>query len=108
MGCYGLELYEDVNLQAVNFVTPQPIADVICYADYTPVSITVKNAGLKEADFSKSPLKVSLDITGAINSGWHSIWINRRKLPTPIAFHELEVQCESAFINLLTKMFVRY
>ena len=48
------------------------------------------------------------DITGAINSGWHSIWINRRKLPTPIAFHELEVQCESAFINLLTKMFVRY
>ncbi|MBO7465361.1 MAG: hypothetical protein J6T56_05875, partial [Bacteroidales bacterium] len=67
MGCYGLELYEDVNLQAINFVTPQPIADVICYADYTPVSITVKNAGLKEADFSKSPLKISLDITGAIN-----------------------------------------
>ena len=67
MGCHGLELYEDVNLQAVNFVTPQPIADVICYADYTPVSITVKNAGLKEADFTKSPLKVSLDITGAIS-----------------------------------------
>ncbi|MBO7464886.1 MAG: hypothetical protein J6T56_03425, partial [Bacteroidales bacterium] len=67
MGCYGVQLYEEVNLQVENFVTPEPIADVVCYADYTTVSIAIKNAGLKKADFTKSPLKVSLDITGAIN-----------------------------------------
>ena len=67
MGCYGVQLYEEVNLQVENFVTPEPIADVVCYADYTTVSVAIKNAGLKKADFTKSPLKVSLDITGAIN-----------------------------------------
>ncbi|MBQ6666688.1 MAG: hypothetical protein IJM65_01075 [Bacteroidales bacterium] len=67
MGCYGVELYEEVNLQVENFVTPEPIADVVCYADYTTVSVAIKNAGLKKADFTKSPLKVSLDITGAIS-----------------------------------------
>ncbi|MBP5613295.1 MAG: hypothetical protein J6X35_04020, partial [Bacteroidales bacterium] len=65
IGCYSMKISE--NLQAIQFVTPQPIKDVVCYADYTPISIEVKNAGLKEADFSISPLKVSLDITGAIS-----------------------------------------
>ena len=67
MGAYGLKFHENVNLQMIDFVTPKPIADAVCYADYTKVAIAVKNAGLKDADFTHSPLKVSLDITGAIN-----------------------------------------
>ena len=67
MGVYGLKFHENVNLQATAFISPKPIADVVCYADYTPIAIEVKNSGLKDADFTHSPLRVSLDITGAIN-----------------------------------------
>ena len=73
MGAYGFEFYEDVNLHVVEFVSPQPIADVICYADYTTVRIAVRNTGIKDADFTKSPLKVSLDITGATSCHFDTI-----------------------------------
>ena len=73
MGAYGFKFYEDVNLHVVEFVSPQPIADVICYADYTTVRIAVRNTGIKDADFTKSPLKVSLDITGATSCHFDTI-----------------------------------
>ncbi len=73
MGAYGFEFYEDVNLHVVEFVSPQPIADVICYADYTTVRIAVRNTGIKDADFTKSPLNVSLDITGATSCHFDTI-----------------------------------
>ena len=45
---------------AVEFVQPLPPADIACYADHTPVSVAITNMGLKNADFKKSALKVSM------------------------------------------------
>ena len=67
MGAYGARMEEGVNLKAESFVSPQPIADIICYDDYTPVSIAIRSNGRINPDFSKSPLRISLDVTGAIN-----------------------------------------
>ena len=70
MGCYSIPIKEDVDLGVVSFLSPKPITDVTCFPDSMPVQISLKNSGLKQADFSHSALKVSLDITGAIN--YHS------------------------------------
>ena len=67
MGCYGIEIKEEVDLQMVSFLSPQPITDVTCFPTSMPVKISFKNGGLKKADFSHSSLKVSLDVSGAIS-----------------------------------------
>ena len=67
MGCYSERFFEGMNLEVVEFTSPQPVKDVICYADSTPVTVVIQNQGLKDADFTKSPLKVSVDVSGAIN-----------------------------------------
>ncbi|MBO4281583.1 MAG: right-handed parallel beta-helix repeat-containing protein [Bacteroidales bacterium] len=67
MGAYGAKMEEGVNLKAESFVSPQPIADIICYDDYTQVSVAIRSNGRTNPDFSKSPLRISLDVTGAIN-----------------------------------------
>ncbi|MBP5396593.1 MAG: T9SS type A sorting domain-containing protein [Bacteroidales bacterium] len=66
MGCYGFQIIK-VDLQAMAFLSPQSSTDAACLTTSTPVRISVKNIGMKDADFSHSPLKISLDISGAIN-----------------------------------------
>ncbi|WP_051688958.1 HAD family hydrolase [Butyrivibrio sp. AE2032] len=41
------------------------------------------------------------DITGAINSGWHSLWINRRGLPSPEKMPDIEVLTDEELIKAL-------
>ena len=44
------------------------------------------------------------DIIGAIDSGWHSIWINRRNLPTPDKIPDIEVKTDDELTELLISM----
>ncbi|MBO4282346.1 MAG: right-handed parallel beta-helix repeat-containing protein [Bacteroidales bacterium] len=67
MGAYGLQINEDVDLQLVSILSPKPVAAVTCYPESMPVTISVKNGGLKTADFKHSALKISVDVSGAIN-----------------------------------------
>ncbi|MBO7465136.1 MAG: hypothetical protein J6T56_04705, partial [Bacteroidales bacterium] len=67
MGAHGIAIKEDVDLQMLAFLSPEPITDVTCFPTSMPVKIKFRNGGLKKADFTRSALKISMDITGAIN-----------------------------------------
>ena len=45
------------------------------------------------------------DITGAINAGWHSLWINRRFLPDPERLPDISVLSDADLISALEKTF---
>lgn len=45
------------------------------------------------------------DIAGAINAGWHSLWINRRFLPDPERLPDVMVLSDSDLISALAKEF---
>jgi putative hydrolase of the HAD superfamily len=45
------------------------------------------------------------DITGAMDSGWHTIWINRRFLPKPDRLPDFEVTSDKELTDLLTSEF---
>ncbi|MBR2992776.1 MAG: HAD family hydrolase [Clostridiales bacterium] len=45
------------------------------------------------------------DIAGAITSGWHSLWINRRGLPAPDLLPDISVLNDSEFVAALAKEF---
>ena len=45
------------------------------------------------------------DITGAIDSGWHTIWINRRSLPHPDRLPDFEVTSDRELTSLLRSEF---
>ena len=45
------------------------------------------------------------DITGAINAGWHSLWINRRFLPDPGRLPDISVLSDADLVSALKKTF---
>ena len=45
------------------------------------------------------------DIVGAIDSGWHSVWINRRNLPLPDRLPDYEVRTDDELTQILLKGF---
>ncbi len=47
------------------------------------------------------------DITGALDSGWHSIWINRRNLPKPERLPDYEVLTDKELTALLLTDFYK-
>ena len=44
------------------------------------------------------------DITGALDSGWHSVWINRRSLPSPGRRPDIEVANDKELTDILLKL----
>ena len=44
------------------------------------------------------------DIIGAIEAGWHSVWINRRDLPSPAKTPDYEVRTDTELTELLMRM----
>lgn len=46
------------------------------------------------------------DISGAIEAGWHSVWINRRGLPTPEAAPDIEVASDKELTDALMEEIV--
>ena len=47
------------------------------------------------------------DIMGALDSGWHSIWINRRNLPKPERLPDFEVLTDKELTDLLITDFYK-
>ena len=73
MGAYGVRMHEDVNLQAIAFISPQPVTGVECLPDSVPVALTIRNMGFATAYFDSSALKVSVDVTGATTMHWDTL-----------------------------------
>lgn len=46
------------------------------------------------------------DIAGAISSGWHTLWINRRGLPLPVKRPDIEVPGDAELVEVLEKEFI--
>ena len=44
------------------------------------------------------------DIVGALDAGWHSVWLNRRDLPTPDRLPDFEVRTDEELTDLLMRM----
>lgn len=61
--------------------------------------------GLKPSDLWMIGDSYKHDITGAINAGWHSLWINRRFLPDPVRLPDITVLSDADLISALAKEF---
>ena len=46
------------------------------------------------------------DIAGAVKAGWHSLWINRRRLPAPEVIPDISVLDDAEFVEALAKEFL--
>ena len=46
------------------------------------------------------------DIAGAISAGWHTLWINRRGLPSPVKRPDIEVPGDAELVKVLEKEFI--
>lgn len=57
--------------------------------------------GLKPDDLWMIGDNYDKDITGALDSGWHSVWINRRTLPAPERRPDYEVLTDKELTDLL-------
>lgn len=57
--------------------------------------------GLKPDDLWMIGDNYDKDITGALDSGWHSVWINRRTLPSPERRPDYEVLTDKELTDLL-------
>ena len=57
--------------------------------------------GLKPDDLWMIGDNYDKDITGALDSGWHSVWINRRNLPAPERRPDYEVLTDKELTDLL-------
>ena len=67
VGCYSLEMTDDLDLSAKKFTQPMVADEIKCYGDFAYVAVSIQNRGRVTADFSQSPLTVSLIVTGAGN-----------------------------------------
>lgn len=65
MGCYSSPMTAELNLSAKCFTSPSEKPEVGCFPDFTDVTITVANSSRIQADFTASPLKIHVDVTGA-------------------------------------------
>ena len=86
-------------------------ANVIVTGDVGFSKPDVRLFKLMEERLDLSPLDLWMvgdnydkDITGAIDSGWHSIWINRRNLPMPVRKPDIEVKTDEELTSLLISM----
>ena len=70
MGCHApIILSTSPNLTMSEFVEPRDIVagSGECVPDYTPIKLVVKNMGDSLVNFTNTPMKVSLQITGAVS-----------------------------------------
>lgn len=67
--------------------------------------VVEEKLGLKPDDLWMIGDSYKHDITGAIESGWHTVWINRRSLPEPDRLPDFEVTSDKELTELLTSEF---
>ena len=62
--------------------------------------------GLSPSDLWMVGDNYDKDISGAVKAGWHSLWINRRRLPTPEVLPDISVLDDTEFVEALAKEFL--
>ena len=67
VGCYSLEMSDDLDLSLKKFIQPMDADEIKCYGDFADVAFSVQNLGRVVADFSQSPLRITLMVSGAGN-----------------------------------------
>ena len=95
----GLDRWFDRSLILVTGDTP-----------YTKPDVELLRMMEKRLDLSPSDLwmigdNYDKDIAGAITSGWHSLWLNRRGIPDPDALPDITVLNDDEFVSALAKEF---
>ncbi len=63
-----------------------------------------KKLGLEPGELWMIGDNYDKDITGAIDSGWHSVWINRRCLPAPERMPDIEVRTDEELTKVLIEL----
>jgi hypothetical protein len=81
MGCYGMKMWDGVNLRADSIVSPVPIRNVHCFEDSVQVEVSVINRGRYVARFDSSSLKISLDVGGVVNLHHDTVFSSGSLLP---------------------------
>ncbi len=74
IGAYGTGMFDGVNLQLTEFLSPYNEKDVHCYEDSTPVKVVIRNTGFTNACFDSVPMRLDLDVKGAINFHWDTLF----------------------------------
>ena len=95
----GLDRWFSRELILVTGDTPYTKPDIELY------SIMEKRLGLAPSDLWMIGDNYDKDIAGAIKSGWHTLWINRRFIPAPSIHPDISVLTDGEFISSLAKEF---
>lgn len=68
-------------------------------------SMMEERLGLSPSDLWMVGDNYDKDISGAIKAGWHSLWINRRRLPASEELPDISVLNDAEFVEALEKEF---
>ena len=95
----GLDRWFDRSSVIVTGDTPYTKPDVELFR------MMEERLGLSPSDLWMVGDNYDKDISGAIKAGWHSLWINRRRLPAPKALPDISVLNDAEFVEALEKEF---
>jgi putative hydrolase of the HAD superfamily len=95
----GLDRWFDRSMILVTGDTPYTKPDLELYR------MMEKCLGLSPSDLWMIGDNYDKDIAGAITSGWHSLWLNRRGIPDPDALPDITVLNDDEFVSALAKEF---
>lgn len=95
----GLDRWFDRSLILVTGDTPYTKPDLELY------KMMESRLELSPSDLWMVGDNYDKDIAGAITSGWHTLWINRRGLPQPERLPDISVLNDTEFVASLAKEF---
>ena len=95
----GLDRWFDRSMILVTGDTPYTKPDLELYR------MMETRLGLSASDLWMIGDNYDKDIKGAIDSGWHTLWLNRRGLPDPEVLPDIAVLTDDSFIEALAKEF---
>ena len=95
----GLDRWFDRSSVIVTGDTPYTKPDVELF------SMMESRLGLSPSELWMIGDNYDKDIAGAITSGWHSLWLNRRGIPDPDALPDITVLNDDEFVSALAKEF---
>jgi putative hydrolase of the HAD superfamily len=95
----GLDRWFDRSMILVTGDTPYTKPDLELYR------MMETRLGLSPSELWMVGDNYDKDIAGAIKSGWHTLWINRRGLPAPESLPDISVLTDEEFATALAKEF---
>ena len=96
----GLDRWFDRSSVIVTGDTPYTKPDIELFR------MMEERLGLSPSDLWMVGDNYDKDIAGALKAGWHSIWINRRRLPAPGVLPDISVLDDGEFVEALAKEFL--